>query len=976
MFKNNKGITLIALVITIIILLILAGVSVSVLFGQEGLVEKAKWSAFASDLTKIEESIILSNKIGENGTTLPEEEVFDGLYDGTKISNTLKRDIVYAKEGKESEYTQEEINTKYESLKDDEGKIENLYYVSKKVSGKEKKYLYDKSSGTVFDAPGRTIFGKKYHIYKIGSITKTANGTNNINKPKGPVLPEPSDEIPDGWIPIYTIENWQKVATETQNYDIYNLSGAKVGTYNMNKNSNYRLMSDLDFTGVTVDPIKGFAGIFDGNGHYIRNITVDTSASTEKYSYYSEDNLKTSGINEIEVIAPAGLFDRIELGTVKNLGIQSATITGKGNVGILAGEIIETTIENCIVKDSTATSDTKKSYQGSIGGLVGWVYNKENPTIIKNIGMNNINITGYSVTSGMIGTTTADIVITGSLLENSTITKIPPSGEGHGGILGFTAGTNTTISDCYVGKTNFIMQTTSNAINACGGIIGATNNAWDDKTTPKTVNVSNCSIEDSELAYGEIAGGICGSLCNTNLTINISKCNVKNLKANAIRVGGILGNGGFECKQLSISECDVDNLETIEASNGGNYKNVGGILGFVKTEAENGFEIKDCNVTNSKLNMYTSGSNSTVAGIVGFIWNDNSSVLKKDIKNCNVENTIIKATVEGKTQTASTVHSAGILGDGVAKVQNCIVNNSHILMQSKNPYEGKYDSYGEISGAAGASGIIGVVGVGSGDSEIQNCKVKNTEIKSNYTTAAGICAYTNTGYITIKSSNVENCDIYARFNAAGVGGFTRYYTIDGVNIKDTNIISEVRNAAGITNVGWTDTAITNCIVQNCKIGNTKQEASKGISTYGTGARNCGNVGGIVGYCQSSKITNCNVIDSKISNSCMNTGGIAGEVISGPENITGCTVTNTNIIANDQNVGGIAGYFGNGSSSVKNNSVIGGSITAKGPFVGGIVGYDSNYNRNRRIYSKRYYYKCNRWISRRNIRSIFTKTYKM
>ena len=285
-------------------------------------------------------------------------------------------------------------------------------------------------------------------------------------------------------------------------------------------------------------------------------------------------------------------------------------------------------------------------------------------------------------------------------------------------------------------------------------------------------------------------------------------------------------------------------------------------------------------------------------------------------------------------------------------------------------------SDGEISGAAGASGIIGVVGVGSGDSEIQNCKVKNTEIKSNYTTAAGICAYTNTGYITIKSSNVENCDIYARFNAAGVGGFTRYYTIDGVNIKDTNIISEVRNAAGITNVGWTDTAITNCIVQNCKIGNTKQEASKGISTYGTGARNCGNVGGIVGYCQSSKITNCNVIDTKITNNYMNTGGIAGFVVSGPENITGCTVTNTNIIANDQNVGGIAGYFGNGSSSVKNNSVIGGSITAKGPFVGGIVGYDSNYNRNRRIYSKRYYYKCNRWISRRNIRSIFTKTYKM
>ena len=40
--KKNKGITLIALVITIIILIILAGVSISVLFNQDGIITKAK----------------------------------------------------------------------------------------------------------------------------------------------------------------------------------------------------------------------------------------------------------------------------------------------------------------------------------------------------------------------------------------------------------------------------------------------------------------------------------------------------------------------------------------------------------------------------------------------------------------------------------------------------------------------------------------------------------------------------------------------------------------------------------------------------------------------------------------------------------------------------------------------------------------------------------------------------------------------
>ena len=40
--KNNKGITLIALVVTIIVLIILAGISISLLFGENGIIGKAK----------------------------------------------------------------------------------------------------------------------------------------------------------------------------------------------------------------------------------------------------------------------------------------------------------------------------------------------------------------------------------------------------------------------------------------------------------------------------------------------------------------------------------------------------------------------------------------------------------------------------------------------------------------------------------------------------------------------------------------------------------------------------------------------------------------------------------------------------------------------------------------------------------------------------------------------------------------------
>ena len=49
MFKKENGITLVALVVTIVVLLILAGVSISLVLGQNGLVNRAKEAANATN---------------------------------------------------------------------------------------------------------------------------------------------------------------------------------------------------------------------------------------------------------------------------------------------------------------------------------------------------------------------------------------------------------------------------------------------------------------------------------------------------------------------------------------------------------------------------------------------------------------------------------------------------------------------------------------------------------------------------------------------------------------------------------------------------------------------------------------------------------------------------------------------------------------------------------------------------------------
>lgn len=58
--KGNKGVTLVALVITIIVLLILAGVSISLVVGDNGVLSQAMDAADQTGLSTVEEQINLA----------------------------------------------------------------------------------------------------------------------------------------------------------------------------------------------------------------------------------------------------------------------------------------------------------------------------------------------------------------------------------------------------------------------------------------------------------------------------------------------------------------------------------------------------------------------------------------------------------------------------------------------------------------------------------------------------------------------------------------------------------------------------------------------------------------------------------------------------------------------------------------------------------------------------------------------------
>lgn len=90
---KNKGITLIALVITIIVLLILTGVSINMISGENGIITKAKLAAEETRYASIEEAYDLWQVNNETLPTITIREFIDKIYDEGNITDKEYQEI-------------------------------------------------------------------------------------------------------------------------------------------------------------------------------------------------------------------------------------------------------------------------------------------------------------------------------------------------------------------------------------------------------------------------------------------------------------------------------------------------------------------------------------------------------------------------------------------------------------------------------------------------------------------------------------------------------------------------------------------------------------------------------------------------------------------------------------------------------------------------------------------------------------------
>ena len=181
--KRNKGITLVALVVTIVLLIILAVVAMTAIFGEEGLLERAKQSRFYHIISSLEEDA----KIKSYDTYFAEKRIEEVIPNYGALSEEEKDTIV-----KEIPTLNETVykvtnETVYER---------NLYWLNKEeILKNDRTYLIDMETLQVYDYEGDVFFGKRWHTLNIGVPIDDGEGGSGGEGEEG--------EIPDGYMRIH-----------------------------------------------------------------------------------------------------------------------------------------------------------------------------------------------------------------------------------------------------------------------------------------------------------------------------------------------------------------------------------------------------------------------------------------------------------------------------------------------------------------------------------------------------------------------------------------------------------------------------------------------------------------------------------------------------------------------------------------------------------------------------------------------------
>ena len=407
--NSNKGITLIALVVTIIVLLILAGISISMLTGQNGILNRAQEAKEKTEKAQKEEQDKLGSMedtINEYTTGIEVEQVTDenpGVLEGTGTDD--------------DPYT---INS-----------IEDLVCFSYDVNngntyeGQTVKLALslDFNSNKSYVEPLRT----NYEEYGYDGELKTLLTTGEGFKPIGTYLntnTSVTDETNKSFRGIFDGNGYEidglRIASEEKGKGLFGLiNNGVVRNLIIGENSN------ID-AGVSLGAIVGYS---------YNNSSVENCIN--------KANLKASGTNFGGIVGTN--IEGCNVERCINIGSMEGKETSGGIVGNNSGNVSYCYNEGVINADNTA------------GGICAY-----NTGIIEN-SYNKGEITSETSNVGGIAATISN---NGTVKNCYNTGKVTGTGSNVGGVVGYMMSENNQISNCY--NTGYV--TTED--NLGGGVLG------------------------------------------------------------------------------------------------------------------------------------------------------------------------------------------------------------------------------------------------------------------------------------------------------------------------------------------------------------------------------------------------------------------------------------------------------------------------------------------------------------------------
>lgn len=270
----------------------------------------------------------------------------------------------------------------------------------------------------------------------------------------------------------------------------------------------FQLTADLTFTealpaaqvgdGSRLNDIKGFGGVFDGNGHSMAGVKMESS--------------QLSG----------GLFSYILAGgTLKNLTLTSPSMTTSGgSSGIIVGQS-KGTIDNCHVKNGVLTSTLDNAFKGGIAG-------KQQSGVIRNCTFTG-SITTMSSAGCIVGQSWSGTIenchASGTLVSNTSAMGGSTTQVHLGGIAGVVV-----INPGYMKGCWFEGSVIGSDGNNVGALVGSFANA----TMEQCWSAAYVSGKNNGNT-----GGLVGSLGTANISDSYSASTVYNVTS--ATVGGIAG---------------------------------------------------------------------------------------------------------------------------------------------------------------------------------------------------------------------------------------------------------------------------------------------------------------------------------------------------------------------------------------------------------------------------------------------------